>query len=160
MEPVEQVDHKSYIGLAFKRLGGKGRQIHQRSSNSLCSNSSSDESPCSAERQKVEAPKAQQVSRPRGSKDQEVSFSDGVRRICRFQGVPPFHNGGNGVCEIPSKKQVFILLHYLTLEIVNVPLRTHQLMLLEKQDRPKLRKYISFGLVCARRPSTISGETS
>ena len=40
MEPVEQVNRKSYIGLAFKRLRRKDKRAHQLSSDSSSSSSS------------------------------------------------------------------------------------------------------------------------
>ena len=40
MEPVEQVNRKSYIGLAFKRLRRKDKWAHQLSSDSSSSSSS------------------------------------------------------------------------------------------------------------------------
>ena len=41
MEPVEQVNPKSYIGMAFEQLGGKDRQTHQCSSDDSSSGRSS-----------------------------------------------------------------------------------------------------------------------
>ena len=41
MEPVEQVNPKSYISMAFERLGGKDRQTHQCSSDDSSSGRSS-----------------------------------------------------------------------------------------------------------------------
>jgi len=46
MEPVEQIDPKSYIGLAFKRLGGKDKRTHKSSSED---DSSSNESSSTSE---------------------------------------------------------------------------------------------------------------
>ena len=39
MEPIEQVDPRSYIGLAFKHLGGKDKCAYHQS-NSLSNDSS------------------------------------------------------------------------------------------------------------------------
>jgi len=61
MEPVEQIDPKSYIGLAFKRLGGKDKRTPESSSED---GSSSDESLNTSERK-----------RPKGKKNRLSSSS-------------------------------------------------------------------------------------
>ena len=78
MEPVEQVDPKSYIGLAFKRLGGKDRRTHQSSSDSS-SNSSSNKSSSSSERKRRRKKKGRKWSSSSSSKSSDSSTETDVR---------------------------------------------------------------------------------
>ncbi|KIM60767.1 hypothetical protein SCLCIDRAFT_26307 [Scleroderma citrinum Foug A] len=144
MEPVEQVNWKSYIGLAFKHLGRKDKQAHQLSSDS----SSSSLSDKSLRLSKPARPAAAlsrptRLWRPKGQRwtqmnpraaavadngDTTVSKS---RRRMKLKPIPPMEYDGSvnskafhhfiteGTAyvkdgEVPSKKQAFILLHYLT----------------------------------------------
>jgi len=59
MEPVEQINPKSYIGLAFKRLGGKDKPAHKSSSED---GSLSDESSSASKRKQSKGKKRRQSS--------------------------------------------------------------------------------------------------